>query len=87
MEEEIMPVVNGKEYPYTPEGIAAAKRAGSVGSGEDNRFKNLMKSVAKKKVNKKAGKPADELNSDPKRMSNPFIDINNPKKNIDKYGK
>ena len=83
-----MPVVNGKEYPYTPEGIAAAKRAGSVGSGEDNRFKNLMKAVAKKKVNKKAGKPApDELNSDPKRKPNPFIDVTNPKKNTSKYGK
>jgi len=82
-----MPVVNGKEYPYTPEGIAAAKRAGSVGSGEDNRFKNLMKSVAKKKAGKKARKPNDELKTNPARQSNPFIDIDNPKKNIAKYGK
>lgn len=56
-------------------------------SGEDNRFKNLMKAVAKKKV-AKSGKPApDELNSDPKRKPNPFIDVTNPKKNISKYGK
>lgn len=57
------------------------------GGGEDNRFKNLMKAVAAKKAGKKVGRPADELNSDPSRMSNPFIDINNPAKNIQKYGK
>ncbi len=57
-------------------------------SGEDNRFKNLMKAVAKKKAGKNAPRPADELNSDPSRgASNPFIDVTNPKKNIAKYGK
>ena len=56
-------------------------------SGEDNRFKNLMKAVAKKKAGKNAPPPADELNSDPRRQSNPFIDIDNPKKNTAKYGK
>lgn len=57
-------------------------------SGEDNRFKNLMKAVAKKKAGKTTKPGPDELNSDPSRgASNPFIDITNPKKNIAKYGK
>lgn len=68
--------------------MTSPRRGTTVGSGEDNRFKNLMKSVAAKKAGKKVGKPApDELSSDPSRMSNPFIDINNPAKNVKKYGK
>jgi hypothetical protein len=56
-------------------------------SGEDNRFKNLMKAVAKKKVSKGSKPAPDELNSDPSRKPNPFIDVVNPKKNTAKYGK
>jgi len=39
---KIMPVVNGKEYPYTPEGIAAAQAASnSLYGPTDNRINTM----------------------------------------------
>ena len=45
-----MPVVNGKEYPYTAKGMAMAKAAAKK-SGK----KMVVKKAAKKTMNRKKG--------------------------------
>jgi hypothetical protein len=37
-----MPVVNGKEFPYTKKGMAAAKAEKEKGSGEKQKLKTLQ---------------------------------------------
>jgi hypothetical protein len=47
-------MVNGKEYPYTAKGIAAAKAAKGDGAGEKNRMADLKKKALKSELDKRA---------------------------------
>jgi len=49
-----MPMVNGKEYPYTAKGIAAAKAAKGDSAGEKNKGMNLKKQALKAMLDKRA---------------------------------
>jgi hypothetical protein len=51
-----MPMVNGKKYPYTPEGIKAAKKANAKHEKTEGKTERYVEYAPKKRVPKKTAK-------------------------------